>query len=361
MRVFLIALFLYVCPWIGLIGCASTSPSVTPITVVETMPIEPAPVVSPEDQALARDRAAILSLAGVYEVTFRYEEVAALRSGYELAAPQRSSAREWIFVVEDQGDRIVLQHLLLIGEPALVVKHWRQDWQHAPATALQYVDAQIWRHGAFALAGMPGVWTRSVMEVDDGPAYTNWGRWSHAETMNAESNYTTAPDTQGSPVSNTANGIGSIWTSVTPVLAPLPRREASRQNDYEVLWVEDEIALTPQGWAQQQSLTKSVFVPTVPPLVRESGLVSYQRSETLDVAAARAYWNQVGPYWAEARAAWGQALRSRRDLKVFAEANGQVRWRRLFAVVDAAVKAGVTPAEARPRFDELMREYVERR
>ncbi|MEM7626247.1 MAG: DUF6607 family protein [Planctomycetota bacterium] len=326
-----------------------------------------APVLTPAEQALARDRAAILGLAGVFDVEYRYEEVVVLRAGYTLAAPQQTRAREWVVVVQDTPERIVLQHLLLVGEPALVVKHWRQDWRHAPTTAVQYVDAQIWRRTPFNLAGLAGVWTRSVVEADGAPAYTGWGRWTHAGSAIDETTSDVAVDpvegaeTSGNEAEATPGGGGASWSSVTPVLAPLPRREAVRQGDYEVLWVEDRVTQTPTGWAQEQSLTKSVFVPTVPPLVREAGVVNYRRAEGVDVAAAEAYWRRVGPYWAVARAAWENAFRSSRDVKIFDEVNGEPRWRRLFGVVDAAAAVGQPPDETRPAFDAVLREYVERR
>ncbi|MEL7086920.1 MAG: DUF6607 family protein, partial [Planctomycetota bacterium] len=338
-------------------GCAgSPGPEPSPATATpdrSDVPLSPAP--TPEERAFARDRAAILGLAGAYDVAYRYEEMVALRAGYTPTPAQEARAREWVLVVEDTGDRIGLQHLLLVGESALVVKHWRQDWRYAPVTALQYVDARIWRRAGFALAGRPGVWTRSVTEADGGPAYTNWGRWSHDDASPVEPSNANDPEPPpGRAEEKPASGgetVRSSWSSATPVLAPLPRRESARQNDYEVQWVQDRITSTPTGWTQRQSVTKSVFVPTVPPLVREAGVVTYRRAGGLDVAAAEAYWERVGPYWAVGRAAWAAALRSRRDVKVFSEANGRVRWRQLFNVVDAAVNANQAPESVRPKFD----------
>lgn len=286
---------------------------------------------------MVQDREAILGLAGAFAVEYRYEETVVLREGYTPALPYRAQATEVVWVAEDAGDRIVLQHLLLIGEPALVVKHWRQDWVHAPAEALQYVDNHVWQRRGFNLAELPGVWTRTVYEADGAPAYTNWGRWSH-ET-----------------------GVSS-WSSSTSVLAPLPRREAARAGDYEVVWVEDRITRTPDGWSQEQDLTKSVFVPTVPPLVRESGVVRYAAAgnPTLARAAAQAYWQEVEPYWGQARAAWAQRFARGRDVSLRSEHEGEPRWRRLFAVIDAAADVGLDPAEARKRIEAVLGDYVYR-
>ncbi|MEM9419357.1 MAG: DUF6607 family protein, partial [Planctomycetota bacterium] len=76
------------------------------------------PYIPDRDAGFARDRQAILSLAGGYQVDYRFEETAALRPGYELASPYTASAVEWVVVAQDTGERVVLQHLLVMGEPA---------------------------------------------------------------------------------------------------------------------------------------------------------------------------------------------------------------------------------------------------
>ena len=346
-----------------LTGCA-TAPSADTAAGNREPTVESQTALPEKDQGpLARDRSAILGLAGVFDVDYRYEEVVALREGYTPALPQKARAREVVLVAEDTPDRIVLQHLLLIGDPALIVKHWRQDWRHAPSTALQYVDDQIWRRAPFPQAGSEGVWVRSVFEADGAPTYSNWGRWSHpaepADPATAE-----ASPVVGSEPAAPEDDVEEAevrWSSLTPVLAPLPRRESARRGDYEVMWVGDEITLTPSGWSQQQSLTKSVFVPTVPPLVRESGSVTYRRLEQDSAATAEVYWQNVGPYWAVTREAWAEVFRSRRDVKIFDQVNGAPRWRSVFAVVEAAASAGQPVEEIRQALDPVFREFVERR
>jgi hypothetical protein len=105
-----------------------------------------------------RDRLAILAMAGEYEVSFSFEETVALQAGYLVHEPHRSRGRELVLVIEDRGDFVSLQHLLVIdttesGDAPIsmrdewddrVVKHWRQDWTYQDTALLAYAGFQSW-------------------------------------------------------------------------------------------------------------------------------------------------------------------------------------------------------------------------
>ena len=61
-----------------------------------------------------QDRQAILGMAGKYDVTFDFEETMAIRDGYELKKPYLEHASEMVVVVEDTGETIAMQHLLVV-------------------------------------------------------------------------------------------------------------------------------------------------------------------------------------------------------------------------------------------------------
>src|SRR5690554_2542073 len=70
-----------------------------------------------DESKFEKDRAAILAMAGEFHVTFDFEENKAVAPGYELHKPYHEEATELVEVVEDAGDRIVLQHILVISDP----------------------------------------------------------------------------------------------------------------------------------------------------------------------------------------------------------------------------------------------------
>lgn len=294
----------------------------------ETVEEPPAyePNIPGRDSIFARDREAILSLAGGFRVDYRYEETEALRPGYETAEPFTSSAVEWVAVAQDTGERIVLQHLLVMGEPARVVKHWQQTWDYAPRSVVRYVDEDVWQRQALLSPGQVGRWSRTISDADGSPSYGAWGRWSH-----------------GPP----APGSVSTWSASTAVFAPPPRRDGLRRQTYQAILVRDRIEQVDDGWRQQQTLTKRWFADETPGLTRESGVVSYRRIDNRPEHAdafrqAVRYWRTHAPFWAEARRAWDDWLSTGDPIRLRDEVGGELRWRRAF---DLAAAIGDAPPE----------------
>lgn len=231
-----------------------------------------------------RDRAAILSMAGEFRVDFDFRETVALTPGYSLREPHHSDATEWVNVIEDRGDFIALQHILVIGDEHHVVKHWRQDWQYQPAERLVFRGESRWERIPVTGAERSGAWSQTVYHVDDSPRYGGIGRWTH-------------------------DGGVVAWTS-NPTWRPLPRREYSTRSDYQLLDVTNRHLLTPTGWVHEQDNTKHVLRPdgSVQALAKETGLNTYTRIDDYDFSAGRAYWERTAPFWQEVRAAWDARL-----------------------------------------------------
>ncbi|WP_029279256.1 DUF6607 family protein [Pedobacter borealis] len=69
---------------------------------------------APEEK-LEKDRKAIKSLAGFYEVNFNYGEVTAPDPNYKFSKPYESHGNEWTEIIVDEAKRIVIQHMLAIN------------------------------------------------------------------------------------------------------------------------------------------------------------------------------------------------------------------------------------------------------
>lgn len=316
---------------VGMAGCAADPASSRPAIGDPPPPSSPTPPAREAD--FTQDRAAILALAGAYLVDYRFEETVTLRAGYEPALPYAASATELVLVAEDAEDRVVLQHLLLIGEPARVVKHWQQAWAHAPGGAVQLVGENRWQRRPFVGADQPGVWSRTVTEADGAPGYAAWGRWSHEAGV-------------------------SGWSASTAVFAPPPRREADRRGDYNTLLVLDRVTLTPDGWVQEQQITKGGFADDTPALARESGVVRYRRAETpADFEQGRSYWQRVGPYWAQVRQAWAAVFADGGAVSLREQVDGRPRWRRLFGLAESMGRSADAEA-VRREIDAVLGDYV---
>jgi hypothetical protein len=268
-----------------------------------------------------RDRAAILAMAGEYRVSFEFTESVALRSGYQVKPVKRSGGTELVVVVEDSPTRIVLQHLLLDTTSNSVIKHWRQDWTWQDRELLEFRGDRRWQRSSLAPGDVAGRWTQSVHEVDDSPRYAATGSWQH-------------------------RGDTSEWVS-QETWRPLPRREHTTRDDYDVLIGINRHIVTPWGWVHAQDNTKldTRRNPAEPLLAREIGANTYRRITDVDFTAARDYWSRSAGYWANVRDAWGRRLNRATNVVIDLDVDGVPIMNSLLQLADDTA----TPAAERER------------
>ena len=239
-----------------------------------------------------RDRHAILAMAGPYRVSFDFLEVARFDPALKPDAPYQSWGTEYVFVSEDSGNFIALQHVLVMrvvqkdgseSEP-FVTRHWRQEWRYEADAALVFEGLNAWTLRKIPEELRRGAWVQSVYQVDDSPRYAAQGRWQHSDSF-------------------------STWIS-EETRRPLPRREWSVRNDYQVLVGTNRHTITPTGWMQEENNLKLALEESgkpreaVPYLAREYGVARYERIKDYDFSPGKAYFEKTEPFWAEVRAAW---------------------------------------------------------
>ncbi|MDX1561604.1 MAG: DUF6607 family protein, partial [Gammaproteobacteria bacterium] len=241
-----------------------------------------------------RDRRAILAMAGDYRTSFDFLETVGFTPGFEPAQPYQSWATETIDVIEDSGDKISLQHVIVMFfvnddgavEGPVVQKHWRQDWVYQDESIHAYAGDGTWRERRLAAEEVAGRWSQAVYQVDDSPRYEALGDWVH------EGNY-------------------SAWTS-DETWRPLPRRESSARSDYDVLIGTNRHTITPTGWVHEEENRKTVLegagvlAAETPFLARELGVNRYERIVDFDFSARDDYWQATAPFWADVRAEWAR-------------------------------------------------------
>ena len=230
------------------------------------------------------DRRAILAMVGEFKVDFAFDETVVLAADYERRPAQRSGGFETVVLIEDAGERIELQHILVVGK-GHVVKHWRQTWQYEADPIWRFEGGQRYRPQPREAGSVAGSWTQSVYEVSDAPRYAGSGRWNHKYGV-------------------------STWTS-DRIWRPLPRRDYSKRDDYQLLNVENRHTITPQGWTHEQDNTKVQRNADGRDrtLVREFGFNDYRRIRGYDFSPGYAYWEDTGPFWAEVRQRWNALLK----------------------------------------------------
>ncbi|TWB39919.1 DUF6607 family protein [Nitrospirillum viridazoti] len=280
---------------------------------------------APSTAAPEQDRKAILAMAGTYKVTFDFRETTPFLADYKPIAPKVSGGDEVVRVVEDTGSIIRLQHILVVdGEDGLpvVVKHWRQDWVHQPATVLTYQGTGHWSLTPVEGAAARGAWSQTVWQTDDSPRYGGVGRWRHDAGV-------------------------SRWTS-DETWRPLARRDATRHPPYDRYSGTNRHALTPAGWVHEQDNAKiGPRDGTLVTFVHETVVNTYNRSDDFPVAAAEEYWARTSTYWAAVRAAWDQAIARHQGVSVTEEANnGSVTGKALMGLADTIAKGDKSTPDA---------------
>ena len=253
-----------------------------------------------------RDRKAILAMAGNYRTSFDFIETVGFTEGYRPPAPYQSWGTELVTVVEESERFISLQHILVmrislpsgeISEP-MVMKHWRQDWTYEPTQITEFIGNQEWETRLLAPDSTRKQWLQSVYQVDDSPRYQSLGNWHHYR------NY-------------------SSWHSDT-TWRPLPRREFSVRNDYDVLIGTNKHTINPTGWVQEEENLKVSLEENGEHrvLAKEVGLARYERISNWDWSEGHRYWSKTGPFWKEVRRQWSAELSANANLQIKKDIDG---------------------------------------
>ncbi|MGH8717830.1 MAG: DUF6607 family protein [Burkholderiales bacterium] len=267
-----------------------------PVTLV-TGPTEEFKRLQEDDiSKFERDRRAILAMAGGYRTSFDFLEVAGFTKDFKPGRPYQSWATEKVYVLEDRGDFISLQHLLVMfildekgrTQGPFVTKHWRQDWQHEPREQFVYRGNNTWEQVKVSEDERGGAWRQSVYQVDDSPRYSGVARWNHF------GNYSSWESGEG-------------WR-------PLPRREFSDRDDYDILASTNRHMILPTGWVPEQQNLKVALGEdgkpraNEPVLAREFGYNRYERIKDHDWSAGDRYLERTEPLWKVVREQWSALL-----------------------------------------------------
>ena len=283
--------------WKTKLGAAILALSVATTPALADDPIK-GRTAAEEQASFQADRADILAMAGDFKVTFDMKETTSWREDYEPIKAKVSGGHESVRVIEDTGRKIVLQHLLVVGDNdnPFVVKHWRQDWEYEPKQILAYAAPGEWKLKNVPERLRNGRWSQTVYQVDDSPRYAAWGQWT------------------------TTNGVRrwrSSWT-----VRPLARRDATRNPVYDHYMSINRHQPMPGGWIHWQDNMKMKWVDgEAVPYVQESVLNTYKKFDDYPVKAADDYWDATSDYWKEVRSEWDAALARHDGITVEEEPN----------------------------------------
>ena len=275
--------------------------------------------------AFEKDRLAILAMAGPYRVDFEFLETVGFSENYQRDRPYQSWGTEYVYVVEDKPDFISLQHLMVmyfkqddgsISEP-MVMKHWRQDWTYEDDELLVYDYNNQWKKQSVSDEDRKGRWSQAVFQVDDSPRYESIGRWYH-------------------------NGSFSAWRG-DRTTRPLPRREYSVRDDYDVLIGYNRHTINRFGWVHEQENWKKALNAdgsSKEYLAKEEGMGRYRRIIGTDFTPGDDYMKVAGPFWSDVRKAWNKVFDEHARLKLDKSKDKQPLFMPLFGYAQEVMDKG---------------------
>lgn len=231
-----------------------------------------------QESKKVKDQNAIKEMCGCYEVSFQDTETFSPEIDYEKKLDYTAYALEWAEIVENKENEISIQHLLVIND-SKVIKHWRQDWLFENNEMFSYNTGNTWKFYDAKKEQVEGQWTQKVYQVDDSPRYSGSATWVHYDNK-------------------------TYWENESN--SPLPRREYSKRDDYNLMKRGNRQELTKEGWIHEQDNKKIIQHEdgSEELLVMEKGYNTYKKVDDEKCEIAKDWWSSNKKYWAKVRKIW---------------------------------------------------------
>lgn len=266
-------------------------------------------------QEKQKDIESIKKMCGCYEVEFNFQEIfqASTDSTYKPSPVKKDYGLEWIELIEEAPNKLVLQHLLIANEK-MIIKHWRQDWLYENTNLYEFYKDNTWKFNQLKAKDVKGQWTQKVYQVDDSPRYEGTGTWIHKDGRN-------------------------YWMNITD--APLPRREETIRKDYNVLERRNIHEITKYGWLHEQDNRKIIRNDkgNDTEVAKEKGLDIYVKVDDSKCKSAQDWWSENNKLWSNVRAKWQTIFDRNQTISLEEKIEHKQLYRHLFGLKPSAKKA----------------------
>jgi hypothetical protein len=258
-----------------------------------------------------KDLASIKAMCGCFEVSFNFAETFSYSkdSTYQASKNKYDKALEWVQLVDSNEDFVSMQHLLIVGDVLnpYVIKHWRQDWMYENTDSFSYAIDNTWPYKSNDASEVTGQWTQRVFQVDDSPRYEGSATWVHVDGR-------------------------SFWSSTAD--APLPRREITKRQDYNVTSRRNHHEIFDWGWIHDQDNDKLIREVNKKDIVlaQEKGYNTYKKVENERCIAAQVFWKDNKEMWALVRKEWIIIFSMRQNIQLKNKVEGKRLYQYLFAL-----------------------------
>ena len=256
------------------------------------------------------DKDAIKKMCGCFEVTYQFAETFnyVKDSLYIPSKTKLSKSLEWAGLIKDGKNNISIQHILQVGNPAkpMIIKHWRQDWIYQNTNFYIYNGDNKWIYEKKNKKIVKKQWTQKVFQVDDSPRYEGSGTWIH---LNGK----------------------SYWENTTT--APLPRREYTKRNDYNITLRGNRHEITNNGWIHDQDNSKVLHEQGKEDIIiaNEKGYNTYKKVADNRCKAAKDWWSSNTDKWQLVRNKWDEVYGRNTNLTLETKIKNKPLYKHLFS------------------------------
>ena len=239
-----------------------------------------------------KDSEAIKKMCGCFEIDFNFAETFQFSndSNYLKSKNYNAKAIEYAKLIKDDKGHISIQHLLVMDN--YVIKHWRQDWIYQNRNLLKYDANNSWKHVLKSKKDVKGQWTQKVFQVDDSPRYEGTSSWVHVDGK-------------------------SYWENSS--YAPLPRREYTKRNDYNILIRGNRHEIVDEGWIHDQDnykVVKDSESNAEVIIAAEKGFSTYTKVDESKCSMAINWWNDNNAKWSHVRNKWNSIYSKNEDISL---------------------------------------------
>jgi len=280
-----------------------------------------------QDAKKQQDIKSIKSMCGCYEVKFNFVETFQYPKDsltYKPSKTKHDYGLEWVELLEDTPNKISMQHLLIVSDK-MIIKHWRQDWLFENTDLYSFDKNTSWKYNKLNKKDVKGQWTQKVYQVDDSPRYEGTATWVHVDGTD-------------------------YWTNIAD--APLPRREHTKRNDYNVLKRRNIHEITKTGWNHEQDNDKLIRDDSGKDylLAQEKGMDIYTKVADIKCIAAQNWWKENNAVWKNVRDKWQTLFDRHKDLNLEATVDKKPLFSLLFDL-----KPNVSKAETDAIIDKFVK------
>ena len=239
-----------------------------------------------------QDIEAIKEMCGCFEIDFKFSETFQYSndSNYSKSKNYNAKALEYAKLIKDEKGHISIQHLLVMGD--YIIKHWRQDWIFQNRDLLKYDGNNTWKYISKTKKDVKGQWTQKVFQVDDSPRYEGSATWVHADGK-------------------------SYWENSS--YAPLPRREYTKRNDYNIMIRGNRHEITKDGWVHDQDnfkVVKDSESDSEVIIASEKGINTYTRLDESNCKEAIKLWDENNEKWLLVLEKWNSIYSKKDDISL---------------------------------------------